>query len=302
MKKLIVLVIVIIIALIAFVFVKYKNNYIYQSKDIYFTDKDVYPEIKAELNKQFRINIGQVASFKEGFKVIFIGYDFVLGCAGDSPSGLEEIILKRAEASQCPSSSINTKYAVIKNGVVFEGHNVYYPNGYEITIVSNTNEQERYTDIVVSLLSIEEVERIRTENKNRSLEQKAKNEDSFSSCLEITDKDQKARCTNFIAREAYLSNGFFPSNATDLASRARNICASANTWTDFCSIIGKEKVLTPQMCLDIYNNSSGDSWKGIGFYEDCFAVSMHVYRDRSDICTKLKEQSVRDICLESFKY
>jgi len=168
LNKFLILLAAIIILIIGFGYIKSKSTgdpikkpiYSKQgNQNIYFTDKNIHPKISAELGKEFRINIGQIASFKEDFEVILVGYQY--GCGGRFDE-LRNLIIKRAEASEC-AEMYQPVYAVVKDGEAFLGNSNYYLNGYQILTTSSSSEKDGYTNIIVSLLDSEYVKKMKAD-------------------------------------------------------------------------------------------------------------------------------------------
>lgn len=276
-KVMLIVVAVLIVAAIAFI------NYILPSgtsvadvfsnknKDILFSETDVHPNINAKINETFRINLGQVAEFKEGFKVMLVGYEH--GCEGTLDNEKKNLIIKRAEASICATSA-HAIYSVIKDGVAYVGQHETYINGYQIATSSESYLKNGYEDIQVILLDKSKVESLLIEEKNHQLQLQGQQELSPALCLQITDKEQKRVCTDFVARGTYTSEGFYPANANEKIIKARDICKPVGYDKGFCLIVGKEKVATPEMCTAWKQGE----WRGSIFYEDCAIVSSHIYK------------------------
>jgi hypothetical protein len=281
--------IVVVIAFIIFVWVFFINNegrsVIYTNP--YFTKEDIHPKIVAEVNKEFKLHLGQVASFKEGFQIMFTGYES--GC-GAGISGLKDLILKRAEASQCPDGRFAV-FAVIKNGQVYEGYE-YYINGVDITTVSSS-EDEKSVVIKVTLLDKKLVEQLQTEQNNRVFENQANEKNNVDFCLKITEIDQKNKCILSVARETYYS---MKNNIPTATEAARAVCKNIGYTLGICRIIGEKVPMTTQQCVDSVR--PGDGWLGTGFYEDCFFSSMQTYGVDSNTCVEITDRSAKQICSE----
>jgi hypothetical protein len=221
---------------------------------------------------------------------MFTGYES--GCGAGS-SGLKDLILKRAEASQCPDGRFAV-FAVIKNGQVYEGYE-YYVNGVDVTTISS-NEAEKSVTIKVILLDKKLVEQLQAEQNNRMLERQANEKNNAEFCLKITDVDQKNKCVSSVARETYYS---MKNNMLAATEAARAVCKNIGYTLGMCRIIGEKAPMTTQQCMDSVRPDDG--WLGTSFYEDCFFISMQTYGLDSNICLEITDRSAKQICSDTVR-
>lgn len=265
----------------------------------YFTDRDVYPTVEANVNEKFVIHIGQAASFKEGFKVMMVGYESM--CGGGNFEHLKDSIIQRAEASQCSPGTSIPIYVFIKDGKVL-GHNESYIFGYEIFTISDLFNRSGYSEIIVQPVEQKVIDERKSQINNRAAEQEAKKENDPSACLKITDEKQKDNCISFLARGTYFEMSRDGSKlVTDLTpaiSSVRNLCKNMISPTGICSIVGKTTVLSPTECFNLIQE---EEWLGSTFYEDCFDVSMHLDSSSPNICFNITTQSLKQSCLVSYE-